>query len=337
MAHFLEVEHITKAYPGEALGAVNAVSFTMKAGEVISFVGESGSGKSTLLRLVAGLLKPDSGRIAFQGEVLADPEEQLIAGHEGIKMVFQDYALMPNMTVKENLNYILLDYDKAYREERVGELLELCNISAFGHKKPRDLSGGQQQRLALARALAGEPELLLMDEPFSSLDPVNKEALLREVLQIVRQEEVGLIFVTHDTADALMISDRVGFLKQGALLQMDTPSLIYHSPVSLEVGAFFGKINQIPVAILKTKSTAKMNSAKPVYVRMEALQLARAEDDFHFEVNPKACYFLGSQYLVTGGLANGSEVFFFHAKAVDIQKKGLKLSFSAENRLEFEG
>ena len=146
----LEVKNISKKYPGESLGAVNDISFTAEKGKIQSFVGRSGSGKTTMLRMLAGLMAPDSGTISYDGVSYDDPNEQLIKGHEKVKLVFQDYQLKPNMTVEENIKYQLLLFDNKFQEERTKELLDLCGLTALAHKKPNELSGGQQQRLSLA-------------------------------------------------------------------------------------------------------------------------------------------------------------------------------------------
>lgn len=315
MASFLVVHKISKAYPGESLGAVNELSFTMEAGEILSFVGESGSGKSTLLRMLAGLLKPDSGEISFQGKTLENPEEQLIAGNSAIKMVFQDFDLMPNMTLAENLRYPLLSYNKAYANERVSELLRLCGIEELAGRLPRELSGGQQQRVALARALADEPELLLMDEPFSQLDPVNKSQLLREVLRILKVARVGLVFVTHDTRDALMISDQIGFLKEGKLIQQGCPEALYRRPENLDIARFFGPINifdpeelEIHLPVLFGKVREKQ--ARAIGLRAEDVQTGEITGFQTLKISLADMFFLGDRMSIEGELAWGMSFVF---------------------------
>lgn len=239
----LGVNSVSKTYQGSEKPAVSSLAFSMKKGEIVSFVGASGSGKSTLLKMIGGLISPEEGAIHFQGKELDKPEEQLIPGEAGIKMVFQDLRLMPNHTVEENIKYPLLLFDKDYQNERVEELLEVCHLQEFRKRLPRELSGGQQQRLALAKTLAEEPTLLLMDEPFSNLDTIVKNKLIVEVSEIIRNQQLSLIMVTHDTQDALMMSDKIGFLSDGELIQYDSPLNIYNKPKSVAVAAFFGAIN----------------------------------------------------------------------------------------------
>lgn len=340
MASLLSVHNVSKAYPGESLGAVNEVSFAMEAGEILSFVGESGSGKSTLLRMLAGLLKPDSGKINFQGTTLENPEEQLIAGNPAIKMVFQDFELMPNMTVAENLKYPLLAYEKAYIADRVNELLELCRITDLATKLPRELSGGQQQRVALARALADDPELLLMDEPFSQLDPVNKSQLLREVLRILKAEEVGLVFVTHDTRDALMISDRIGFLKAGKLMQMGSPEALYRKPNDLVIAGFFGPVNVFSIEDVKAHlphvfDKLPEKNAGAVGLRAEDVLIGKIEGLPSLRVSWKEAFFLGDRYSVEGELAWGMPFVFQTIGLSGDSQEHILVSFQLDDLIYF--
>lgn len=340
MTPILSVHTVSKAYPGEKLGAVNNVSFEMQAGEVLSFVGESGSGKSTLLHMLAGLLKPDVGEIVFQGIPLENPEEQLIAGNSGIKMVFQDFDLMPSMTVAENLRYPLLVYDKEYTKERVQELLELCNIEDLAARLPNELSGGQQQRVALARALADEPELLLMDEPFSQLDPINKSQLLREVLRIIKAAGVGLVFVTHDTRDALMISDRIAFLKAGVLEQEGSPIELYRNPGNLEIARFFGDINvfyekEIDEYLPALKKQLEMRKAKAIGVRAENVTLETKAGDISLLISEQQVFFLGDRFTIEGEL-KGGKVIVLETNHSPLKTKGdILVSFCLQELLYF--
>ncbi len=340
MASLLAVHNVSKAYPGESLGAVNEVSFAMEAGEILSFVGESGSGKSTLLRMLAGLLKPDSGDISFQGTALENPEEQLIAGNPAIKMVFQDFELMPNMTVAENLKYPLLAYDKGYITERVNELLELCRITDLAARLPRELSGGQQQRVALARALADDPELLLMDEPFSQLDPVNKSQLLREVLRILKAEKVGLVFVTHDTRDALMISDRIGFLKAGKLMQVGSPEVLYRRPNNQAIARFFGPVNVFSMEDFSTHLPLvfdKLPEKKAVAVGLRAEDVLIGEIDGlpSLRVSLTEAFFLGDRYSVEGELTWGIPFIFQTIRLSEDSGNDIFVSFQLDNLIYF--
>jgi len=339
MSHFLEAISLSKAYPGESLGALENFSFSLEAGQIQAFIGESGSGKSTLLRLLGGLLKPDEGSIVFKGETLENPEEQLIAGHPEIKMVFQDFDLMPNMTVAENLRYPLLNFNKEFIQERVAYLLSLCRIENLAHKLPRQLSGGQQQRVALARALADEPELLLMDEPFSQLDPVNKAELLQEILQILRIEKVGLVLVTHDVRDALMIGDKVGFLQNGRLLQNDQPQVLYEQPANRTIASFLGHVNFFTVEKCKDiwqGLTSKLISESTRYIgiRAENFLATDQKEVAGLEVEVVRSFYQGNRYLIRGKYRKDEVIIFFHDHKIDKGER-VKLVFDESKLLVF--
>lgn len=321
----LEVRNISKTYPGEDYGAVNQVSLDVKENEIVALVGKSGSGKSTMLQIIAGLMKPDSGQVLFKGEPLEDPEEQLIAGHEKIKVVFQDFQLKPNMTVEENVRYKLLQFDKAYQAERTAELLELCNLIEFAKRKPKELSGGQKQRLSIARALADDPELLLMDEPFSNLDPLTKQELLLELVDIVKSEGLALIFVTHDTRDALLVSNSIAFLADGSLIQNDTTQAVYSKPLTLDVARFFGRLNDVS-AVLNEPNT---------YVRAEAFGQGDGFD-FSFEVDLVKSIFLGHEYLIEATKEDTeNQYFLYNSDEISSETTRLSIGFNAIDVLRF--
>ncbi len=318
----LKVEKVHKKYSGEDYAAVIDLSFQLDDCEILTIVGRSGSGKSTLLRMIAGLMKPDAGSISFNGVLLENPDEQLIAGHEKIKMVFQDFQVKPNMTVAENIKYKLLHFNKEFQDERTEELLELCGLLNFADKKPHELSGGQKQRLSLARALADDPELLLMDEPFSNLDPIIKEDLLIELTQIVRKEGIGLILVSHDTHDAMLISDRIAYIEDGELIQIGSPEVVYKQPSNFSIAHFFGRINNIS-DMVKTPNS---------FVRAEDIIIG--ESDFNFEVRIVNCRFLGKRYLIQALVNNSTPVMFYSSSEIEA-KKLVDIGFQNSSVLQF--
>ncbi|WP_421976536.1 ABC transporter ATP-binding protein [Roseivirga seohaensis] len=322
---FLKVNKASKTYSGNEKPAVSDLAFSMKKGEIVSFVGASGSGKSTLLKMIGGLISPENGTIHFQGKELDKPEDKLIPGQEGIKMVFQDLRLMPNRTVQENIKYPLLLFDRAYQNERVEELLEICHLQEFRKRLPRELSGGQQQRLALAKTLAEEPELLLMDEPFSNLDPIVKSKLIVEVSEIIRNQQLSLIIVTHDTQDALMLSDKIGFMSDGKLLQYDSPLNIYNKPKSVEIAAFFGNVNIFSKAEFLSVFHKKMNIEKgrQIVVRSESFETEFQAGALKLEGVVSATFFKGNGYLIKLKVGNHSVDVF----AKNQLKIGDKLPF----------
>lgn len=261
---FLTVKSVSKSYNNTQV--FKNLSLEIEEGEIVALVGPNGSGKSTLLSLMAGLLEPDNGSILLSGKKIEGPEKNLVPGHEEIKLVFQDYGLKPSMSVIENIKYQLIDYKEEYIRERIEVVLNICNLQAFKNRKPRELSGGQQQRVALANALSTDPQVLLMDEPFSNLDPFTKTEILEEVKRIVRETGTTIIIVTHDAHDALSLADRIAFLDQGTILQYDSPKNIYNHPLTLKIGHFFGYLSELSP---ETKKLMGLDPSKIYAIRAE--------------------------------------------------------------------
>ncbi|MBO9639670.1 MAG: ATP-binding cassette domain-containing protein [Siphonobacter aquaeclarae] len=236
MNSLFEASWITKDMQGRRV--VDQVSLTLSAGELLALVGESGAGKSTLLSILACLLPADAGELRLSGTEISDSAVYLIPGHADIKLVPQEFKLLPNHTLRENIAYALREYTKEYQRERLDELIALTGLGAVQHKLPREVSGGEKQRTAIARAIADEPKVLLLDEPFSSLDTLNKQKLKQELLRIVRETGVACLFVTHDLLDALTVADRLGVMYQGKLLQTGTVSDLLREPADAYVKSF---------------------------------------------------------------------------------------------------
>ncbi|MEA1932772.1 MAG: ABC transporter ATP-binding protein [Euryarchaeota archaeon] len=230
---------------GVDFGSVTAladVSLSIDDGEFFTLVGPSGCGKTTLLRSIAGLETPSRGSVSLGGQDVTDepPEER------NVGIVFQDYSLFPHLSVAENVAYGLRFHelsDDRDTEARVTELLELVDLAGFGDREPGQLSGGQKQRVALARALAPEPDVLLLDEPLSALDARLRKELRVQIKTIQRDLEITTVYVTHDQAEALAISDRIAVMQNGRLQQVDTPETVYRQPASRAVAEFIGDNN----------------------------------------------------------------------------------------------
>lgn len=242
---YLKIDGISKSYQ-EGIHALKNVSLSVEKGKVVSLVGESGSGKSTLLRIVAGLENRNSGEILLEGERIQNPKEKLVPGYDEIQLVYQDYHLYPNSTVEENIARPLLQYDKQYKDKRVTTILNLLGLASFKDKLPRQLSGGQQQKVAIGRALSLEPQVILLDEPFSSLDTIQRRELIAELKSLFGQLGITVLFVTHDLDDALQMTDFLVIMQHGKLIQKGSPEQIFSNPKSLYAGKLFSHLNPIP-------------------------------------------------------------------------------------------
>jgi len=239
MAPLLRVEQIECRYQQQPI--VQQLSFTVEPGEIACLLGPSGCGKTTVLRAIAGFNPIYAGRIELQGQTIATPSVAVPPERRSIGMVFQDYALFPHLTVRDNITFGLCKRSSAERTHIVDHLLELVELQGMGRRYPHELSGGQQQRVALARALAPKPQLLLMDEPFSNLDTELRRQLSVEVRDILKEEGISAIVVTHDQDEAFTVSDKLGVVAEGRLQQWDTPFQVYHQPVNPKVASFVGE------------------------------------------------------------------------------------------------
>lgn len=243
----LEANGVSKTFSGNSIPAVNQVSFNLQQGELLGLLGPSGCGKTTLLRIIAGFEKPSEGMIELNGKVVTgginwvEPEKR----HTG--MVFQDYALFPHLNVADNVSFGLKSKKPRPNHQqiknRVTEVLQLVGLSGFEKRYPHELSGGQQQRIALARALAPQPELILLDEPLSNLDVQVRERLRHEVRTILKSTNTAAIFVTHDQEEAMAIADKIGVMEKGKLVQIGTPEEIYTQPHCKFVAQFVTQAN----------------------------------------------------------------------------------------------
>jgi putative spermidine/putrescine transport system ATP-binding protein len=247
----LELRQVTKAYRGTT--AVDRVSFEVAPRSFFSLLGPSGCGKTTLLRLIAGFLAPDAGEVRIRDEVV----NQLPPYRRNTAMVFQNYALFPHMTVEQNVAFGLRYRMPQARDEarRVGEALELVLMSGSERKYPAQLSGGQQQRVALARAIVTQPALLLLDEPLSNLDLRLRQGMRRELRRLQKELQITTIYVTHDQAEAFSMSDSIGVMSAGNLLQVGTPADIFRRPADSFVVTFIGDTNHFSGRVTEVSGT----------------------------------------------------------------------------------
>lgn len=302
------------------------ISLDIKQGECVALLGESGCGKSTLLRCVAGLAEPSSGTISIGGQEVYSTSTNCAPGKRGLGFVFQDYALFPALTVEQNIAF----GTAPEQHNKVQELMELVGVSQLKGRLPQQLSGGQQQRVALARSLAPNPKLLLLDEPFSNVDAHRRFEIGEELREILRVHNTSAIFVTHDQTDALSLSDRVAVMtlseRQGTIAQYDTPENVYTNPRCKQVArltgtAWFidatatGKQAETPLGTLPLKESAE--GLGTVILRPEDLRFVLGEG--HATVG-FSC-FTGPGFLLSVEF-NGMRLRIPHPTSLPIQSTG---------------
>ncbi len=316
-APLLEVREMRQAYGSQAV--VKGLSFTLLQGTIGCLLGPSGCGKTTVLRGVAGFEPVSGGEIILSGAGVSRPGFMLPPEQRRIGMVFQDYALFPHLSVADNIAFGLHGMERQAQARRVAELLEVVGLPESGRKFPHQLSGGQQQRVALARALAPCPALLLLDEPFSSLDVELRERLGQEVRDILKQQNATALIVTHDQHEAFAIADEIGVMHQGVLQQWDSAYNLYHQPASRFVADFIGEGVLIPGAALnggqvETELGMLAGSISEACRKQRQVEvLLRPDDIVHDDASPMQAEvvhkaFRGADILYTLQLASGQKV-----------------------------
>jgi ABC-type multidrug transport system ATPase subunit len=243
----LEAKNISKSFDKPILSKVN---LKIKEGETHVIMGKSGEGKSTLLKILSGLLAPDSGRVIFEGMELDNPEEVLVAGHEELAYVAQNFNLLHNRTVLENLKDALLAFKDEFAQQQINQLLQLMRLEEVQEHKIEKLSGGEKQRLAIARALATQPAVLLLDEPFTQLDFPTRQILLDAIKEVKEEFDTSIILVSHNLYEAFYLADHVHILKSGKIIRSDNPNAIYQSPKFLAVAKLLNEATMLPKGAL---------------------------------------------------------------------------------------
>jgi len=238
----LQVEGLTVSFGSgnQRVTALDGLGFSLQPGEIGSLLGASGCGKTTALRAIAGFVRPARGRIAIGGREVVSAAAWVAPEKRGVGVVFQDYALFPHLDVAGNVAFGLRELPGAERAERVAQMLELVGLPSIGKRFPHELSGGQQQRVALARALAPSPSVLLLDEPFSNLDPDLRERLALDLRAILKRHGTTALLVTHDQYEAFALADSIGVMDAGRIAQWDSPYRLYHEPETRQVADFVG-------------------------------------------------------------------------------------------------
>jgi ABC-type sulfate/molybdate transport systems ATPase subunit len=288
----LRVQDIIFSYSKKV--TIKKSAFSIHKGHNIAIIGESGCGKSTLLKLVYGLYDLDEGHIFWNETEVLGPKYNLIPGMDFMKYLAQDFDLMPYITVAENVGKYLSNIDSEKKWNRVKELLEIVEMEDFFNIKAKNLSGGQMQRVAIARVLALEPEVLLLDEPFSHIDNFRKNSLRRKLFAYLKEKQITCITATHDSTDVLSFADEVLIMKNGEIIESGSPKAIFENPKSKYVASLFGDVNEINIdGITKFIYPHQIKVVENSDIRVEVLN----------------SYFRGSHYLIEAKL--GNEILFF--------------------------
>ena len=310
----LNVQNVSASHQGVSI--LDDTSLSVAANDIVCLLGPSGCGKTTLLRCIAGLHKINQGSIEVENRIISTAHESIPPESRNIGMMFQDLALFPHLTIFDNVAFGIRKQAKAYINQQTQHVLDLVEINSNHYKKyPHELSGGQQQRVALARALAPKPSILLLDEPFSSLDPDLREQLATQVREILKHEKMTAMLVTHDQQEAFAVADWIGVMQAGKIVQFDSAYNIYHQPTSRFVADFVGLGNLIPATVLNEQSVETIfgelhGEIDPAFKQGEVVDLLVRPDDIPHDDNSRVTAiveekrFLGAEFLYTLRLPN---------------------------------
>jgi len=293
----LRVENVSFGYSEKPV--LKNLDFQVMPGENLAIIGESGSGKSTLLKILYGEFDLDEGHIFWKDQEILGPKFNLVVGYDFMKQVSQEFDLMPFTTVEENVGKFLSNFFPEEKQDRTAELLEVVELSAFSNAKVKLLSGGQKQRVALARSIAKQPEILLLDEPFSHIDNFKKQSLRRNLFKYLKEHNITCIVATHDKDDVLGFADNMIVLNNSRIMANDRPSQLYNDPKDSLIASFFGEFNRIQNKIVYAHQLKIVPSSQ-------------------LKVVVEKSYFKGNHYLIEAIMKEDS-IFFEHPTKV---KKG---------------
>ena len=288
----LAVKNISFSYDNQP--NLHSISFGLTKGKNLALIGESGCGKSTLLKLLYGLYDLEEGHIFWNETEVLGPKFHLIPGMPFMKYLAQDFDLMPFITVAENVGKCLSNFFPEEQQSRIAELLGIVEMTQYADVKAKLLSGGQMQRVALARVLALEPEVLLLDEPFSHIDNFRKNSLRRKLFAYLKEQNITCIVATHDSTDVLAFADEVAIMREGKIIESGIPKFIYENPKDNYVASLFGDVNEIEI------------SGKLQFVYPHQLKVSISSD---LKVEVINSYFRGSHYLIEAKF--GNQILFF--------------------------
>jgi ABC-type sulfate/molybdate transport systems ATPase subunit len=298
----LVVKNISFSYNNQP--NLHSISFGLTKGKNLALIGESGCGKSTLLKLLYGLYDLEEGQIFWNEIEVLGPKFHLIPGMPFMKYLAQDFDLMPFITVAENVGKYLSNFFPEEKQSRIAELLEIVEMTQYADVKAKLLSGGQMQRVALARVLALEPEVLLLDEPFSHIDNFRKNSLRRKLFAYLKEQNITCIVATHDSTDVLAFADEVAIMREGKIIESGIPKFIYENPKDNYVASLFGDVNEIEI------------SGKLQFVYPHQFKVSISSD---LKVEVINSYFRGSHYLIEAKFGN-QILFFENVTEIEIGK-----------------
>ena len=291
----LQVKNVSFSYLDTT--TLNNIDFSLEKGKNLVIIGESGCGKSTLLKLIYGLYDIDQGQLFWNDIEILGPKYNLIPGMDFMKYLAQDFDLMPFITVAENVGKYLSNFYPEKKSKRIAELLEIVEMTGYATIKAKNLSGGQMQRVALARVLALEPKVLLLDEPFSHIDNFRKNSLRRKLFSYLKEKQITTIFATHDSSDVLSFADEVLVLKEGEIIEEGNPKHIYNNPKNKYIASLFGDVNEVEI----DGKTELIYPSQLMIVEKSKLKVV--------VINT---YFLGNHYLIE--TFNNSEKIFLESE-----------------------
>ena len=285
---------------------LHQINFSLAPGKHLAILGESGCGKSTLLKLLYGLLDANSGSITWNTTPVTGPKYNLVPGMPFIKYQAQDFDLMPYIIVAENVGKFLSNIYPEIKKNRISELLQVVEMQEYANTKAQFLSGGQMQRVALAKALAKEPEILLLDEPFSHIDYFRKNKLRRNLFQYLKQKQITCIVATHDSIDALSFADELLIMRHGKIMAQANPLDIYYNPADIYTASLFGDVNEIQVCDI-LDVTPSLN--KTIYKYPNQLEIV---EKGLLKAEVVQCFFDGGYYLIQANYNQNKTIYVQH-------------------------
>ena len=306
----LQVKNISFSY--HKTPVLQNISFNVKQGEVLAVVGESGSGKSTLLKLLYGEYDLDKGQLFWNDKEILGPKFNLITGPEYMKFLSQEFDLMPSTTVEANIGEFLSNFYLNEKQKRTDELIKVVELEQFAKTKVRFLSGGQKQRVALAKALANQPEILLLDEPFSHIDNFRKRSLRRKLFAHLKENNITAIVATHDQEDVLAFANNMLVIHQGKKVDLDKPQRLYQDPKNKLTASFFSEFNEF-----KLSEITDSNKDDIIITYIHELNLVEKSN---LKATVKKCYFKGNYYLIEADFKERN-IYFVNDKKLEENKE----------------